>query len=586
MSGNIKYIGELDKQTAKPLPTKGMFSRSNSDGKDAALNKFISSFTQESSFGTKNTKTEMEREFPELSKVLKDEGPEAVKKKLQVKQEPANNKDCSVFTVSKKSEAVRPHRGLSIDDLGQLVNEQNEASPDKVIKRLKTENQQLRERNTELETDKNTSTANLQTQIADLTRQYDSDKDNLTFQLSTQDDRKNTEIRNLNEELQNKYEIEKNKLISELTLQLQTQSKEREDDLLQQLLKTTSEIQNKGNAIPTIEVEIQQLKDLNFSLEKMLIVLLDELEKNVVETKPISDIESMSAVALIVDSIIDTKEIEFEEGPVDSLDLPQGSKPVDSLDLPQVSKPVDSLDLPPNIKPISNTTTPSSNIISKQQPHETFVRLSKILQELSQNNEAMKEVIGNRIANNNKITQSRTTVEFMPFTESKQTVETQTENAPIPEETTEVTSTAETTEVTSTAKTANIYKPNKPKQVLNPVITEEVKPKKKPETEVELKNAIVEIAENYFKSQTLIDSEKNKIIFSIKRKVREENDLKELIRMLKDASGKNPKFDYGGGSKASRRHGNKRIKSRKPRALKNKTKTRRYRKRSFTRRRK
>ena len=174
----------------------------------------------------------------------------------------------------------------------------------------------------------------------------------------------------------------------------------------------------------------------------------------------------------------------------------------------------------------------------------------------------------------------------MPFTKSKQTVETQTENAPIPEETTEVTSTAETTEVTSTAKTPNIYKPNnKPTEVLNPVITEEVKPKK-PETEVELRNAIFELAKNYYKSQTLTDSEKNKIILQINRNVRPVNNIKELTKMFEDASRENPKFPFGGGSKASRRHGNKRIKSRKPRALKNKTKTRRYRKRSFTRRRK
>jgi hypothetical protein len=419
--------------------------------------------------------------------------PKVLNNVLEVKQTPLDNKDCSVYTVSKKSEAVRPFSNLSTDDLGQLVNEQNEASPDEVMKRLKTENQQLQKRNTELETDKNTSTANLQTQIEDLTRQYDSEKNDLELELNAQHETlKKVEINNLQEQLQDKYEIEKNELISELTLQLQT----REDELLQQLLKTTSEIQEKGNAIQTIEVQIQQLNDLNFSLEKMLTVLLDEREKNVVETKPISDIESMSAVALIVDSIIDTKENEFEEGPVVSLDLP------------------------PNIKPYSNTTTPSSNIISKQQqPHETFVRLSQKLEELGQNNEALKEAIMNTIANN-KITQSRTTVEFMPFTESKQpdapAVQTQTKK----EE-----ALKETTEVTSTAKTSNIYKPNKLKKVLNPVITEGVKPKKKP-------------------------------------------------------------FSFGGGSKASRRHGNKRIKSRKPRALKNKTKTRRYRKRSFTRRRK
>ena len=54
----------------------------------------------------------------------------------------------------------------------------------------------------------------------------------------------------------------------------------------------------------------------------------------------------------------------------------------------------------------------------------------------------------------------------------------------------------------------------------------------------------------------------------------------ELYRKIH--SGIMPNFNNGG---KSRRHG-KRIKSRKPRALKNKTKTRRYRKRSFTRRRK
>jgi hypothetical protein len=100
MSGNIKYIGEKTPEV-KPLPTSGYISQSNSDGKDAALNKFILSFTQEGSFGSKNTKTEMEREFPQLSNILAEQGADAVKQKLQVKQEPANNKDCSVFTVSK-----------------------------------------------------------------------------------------------------------------------------------------------------------------------------------------------------------------------------------------------------------------------------------------------------------------------------------------------------------------------------------------------------------------------------------------------------------------------------------------------------
>ena len=327
---------------------------------------------------------------------------------------------------------------------------------------------------------------------------------------------------------------------------------------MQQLLETTSEIQNKGNAIQTIEVQIQQLNDLNFSLEKMLTVLLDEREKNVVETKPISVIESMSAVALIVDSIIDTKENEFEEGPVVSLDLP------------------------PNIKPYSNTTTPSSNIISKQQPHETFVRLSQKLEELDQNNEALKEAIRNKIANN-KITQSRTTVEFMPFTKSKQTVETQTENAPIPEETPE---NAPIPKDTSTIpkKTARVIKPPPTEEDITTVKSVVPPTSKIPINEQELRVQILELAEKYFSKLSMPLNEINTNIGRIKRELSKLN-ITELQNALTQASNpNNPKFG-GGSSKASRRHG-KRIKSRKPRALKNKTKTRRYRKRSFTRRRK
>lgn len=135
MSGNIKYIGEGSDKTVKPLPTSGYISQSNSDGKDAALNKFISSFTQEGSFGTKNTKTEMVAAFPELSQILTKDGPEEVKKKLQVKQEPANSKDCSVFTVSEKSS------DLSTDALGQPV---NEVSSQQTINQLKSENKELK----------------------------------------------------------------------------------------------------------------------------------------------------------------------------------------------------------------------------------------------------------------------------------------------------------------------------------------------------------------------------------------------------------------------------------------------------------
>ena len=552
MSGNIKYIGK-NNNTATQLPTSGFgFSVSNSDGKENALKKFASSFTDN------KTKESMINSFTSENGLVdiitkNANNPKVLNNVLEVKQTPLNNKDCSVYTVSKKSEA----------DLGQLVNEQNEASSDEV-KRLKTENQQLRERNTELETDKNTSTANLQTQIEYLTSKYDSHKHNLELELNAQHETlKKQEINNLKEQLQDEYEIKKNKLISELTLQLQTQS---EDKLLQQLLEKTSEIQKKENAIQTIEVQIQQLNDLNFSLEKMLTVLLDEREKNVVETKPISDIESMSAVALIVDSIIDTKEnhfpAEFEEG----------------------SKPVDSLDLPPNIKPISNKTTPSSNIISKQQqPHnETFVRLSQKLEELGQNNKALKEAIMNTIANN-KITQSRTTVEFMPFTESKQTVETQTENAPIPEETPE---NAPIPKDTSTIpkKTARVIKPPPTEEDITTVKSVVPPTSKIPTNEQELRVQILELAEKYFSKLSMPLNEINTNIGRIKRELSKLN-ITELQNALTQASNpNNPKFG-GGSSKASRRHG-KRIKSRKPRALKNKTKTRRYRKRSFTRRRK
>jgi len=560
MSGNIKYIGENTNE-AKPLPSSGMFKRSNSVGKNEALDKFIKSLKEDGSVGfpykNRNTKTEMVAAFPILSQISDEND---LKKAFNVDQTPADNKDCSVYTISKKT-PIESSLENSVST-NPLVSREGLLDNGKEINSLIAENQQLREKNAELETHKNNSTAHLQSQIQDLTRQYEVDTRALVAQHETLTKEQTSTLK---KQLEDRYDVQKHVLIHDLTLRLETQSKEHKDELLQQVLNTTNEIQKKGNAF---EAQIRQLNDLKSLLEQMVSNLLDELEKNEVETKPISDIESisavalnevetkpisdiesMSAVALIVDSIIDdTKENKFEEGPVSTLDLS------------------------PNIKPFLNTTTPSSNIISKEQPPDAFLKLSQKLNELYQMNEELKKVTEN-IANN-KRTESRTTMEHVPSTKSTHTVETQTENAPIPKDTSTIpkktAAVATIAAVTQKAATQKAATQQNKTSYRNTLKQEFMRKDEK---------YMLAFANHVASKDTVFDR-------SVKNEINNTSELKKKYELAVEAWLKlshTPPPVFSGGK--SRRCG-KRFKSRKPRALKNKTKTRKYRKRSFTRRRK
>jgi len=100
MSGNIKFINKKNEKIQ--LPSKGewgnYFSREKTSGKDNALLKFANSFVQE------RTKDVMENEFPDLANNIIQNKDDVVKlkKKLIVQQEPADDKNCSVYTISRK----------------------------------------------------------------------------------------------------------------------------------------------------------------------------------------------------------------------------------------------------------------------------------------------------------------------------------------------------------------------------------------------------------------------------------------------------------------------------------------------------
>lgn len=130
MSGNIKYIGE-NNSTPTQLPTSGFgFSISNSDGKDNALKKFASSFTDN------KTKQSMATDFsPQLVQNITENATNVPKLEevLQVKQTPLNDKDCSVYTISKKLK----------NKPGVLDEEE--------ISRIKTKNETLKQENDILE---------------------------------------------------------------------------------------------------------------------------------------------------------------------------------------------------------------------------------------------------------------------------------------------------------------------------------------------------------------------------------------------------------------------------------------------------
>lgn len=104
MSGNIKYIGETNNSTPTQLPTSGFgFSISNSDGKDNALKKFASSFTDN------KTKESMIHNFTSENSLVDTitqnaNNPKVLNNVLDVKQTPLNDKDCSVYTISRKTE--------------------------------------------------------------------------------------------------------------------------------------------------------------------------------------------------------------------------------------------------------------------------------------------------------------------------------------------------------------------------------------------------------------------------------------------------------------------------------------------------
>lgn len=140
MSGNIKYIGK-NNNTATQLPTSGFgFSVSNSDGKENALKKFASSFTDN------KTKESMINSFTSENGLVdiitkNANNPKVLNNVLEVKQTPLNNKDCSVFTISPINSSIE--NSVSTNPLsseGLLVRDNGEE-----INSLKEENHQLKE---------------------------------------------------------------------------------------------------------------------------------------------------------------------------------------------------------------------------------------------------------------------------------------------------------------------------------------------------------------------------------------------------------------------------------------------------------
>lgn len=142
MSGNIKYLGEGDK-TVKSLPTSGFgFSISNSDGKDKALQKFASSFTDN------KTKQSMVTDFSFdlVQKIIENAtNVPKLEEVLQVKQTPLNNKDCSVFTISQKTPIEPPSLENSVRPNPLSSEGTVERNNGEEINSLKEENQQLKE---------------------------------------------------------------------------------------------------------------------------------------------------------------------------------------------------------------------------------------------------------------------------------------------------------------------------------------------------------------------------------------------------------------------------------------------------------
>jgi hypothetical protein len=290
MSGNIKYIGEKTPEV-KPLPTKGYVSQSNSNGKDAALNKFILSFTQEGSLGTKNTKTEMEREFPQLSKILAEQGADAVKQKLQVKQEPADNRDCSVFTISKKTPIES-----SVENSGSpmLVREDNGEE----INSLKEENQQLKEQ-TLIQTNEMAQKLDemlnkKQVEIAELQLQLqlkqEGEKDVVLLLekeiklLKLFDDK--MDLYRLRNEIGTKVNMDLQKTINSMKTLLETTKQTREQVSQSDFQPTTAVIKEKSDTplsqsdFQPITVEIMEKADTALLVGKNIIAEFEKQSKN------------------------------------------------------------------------------------------------------------------------------------------------------------------------------------------------------------------------------------------------------------------------------------------------------------------
>lgn len=575
MSGNIKYIGK--NKTVIQLPTSGFgFSVSNSDGTANALKKFASSFTDNktkasmiNNFTSDNTLVNTITENVNNSNVLNNV--------LHVEQTPLNNKDCSVFTVSKKPEGTEHSRESDMSDSRN------------VIEHLTLENQQLLARNNELEIEKNTLTASIQTRIQYLTSEYESDKNHLTVQLNREHEtQKVAEINKLKEELQLTYEIQKNELIRELTEQIQTGQQ------FTKLLEKTSEIQEKG-------AEIRNLTELNILLEERVRKLseqkkpaaeilenrrqiLNELikeqpksevaqEADIVESKAVSA-QDLGAVVFIMEELLKTVEEEAaeplplktlrehspfflatnqpttelnEESAVDSLVLPTGVKGLDVAHI-EATQHLPNTKISSLLNNIMMTRQQESFTLTRD---ETSTRqFLATMEELHINIEKLREIIPT------KTVQPTTPLALPPLA-------------------------SETKKLDPALKEIIKLQPQKSKNVANPKENRELsKDDKKKIIQSYLGQQDNTFSQDF--KDELREKIKNNNVNEAYKSLIELAKKKQITELALKTHGIPTTLKIGG---KSRRHG-KRLKSRKPRAFKNKTKTRRYRKRSFTRRRK
>jgi hypothetical protein len=133
MSGNIKFINNKNEKIQ--LPSKGewgkYFSRDKTAGKDNALLKFADSFVEE------RTKDVMEKEFPDLANDIIKNKDSVVKlnTKLLVQQEAADDKNCSVYTISRKPE-INPNV-LNEEQVSKIITENDALKQENEILKAK-----------------------------------------------------------------------------------------------------------------------------------------------------------------------------------------------------------------------------------------------------------------------------------------------------------------------------------------------------------------------------------------------------------------------------------------------------------------